>query len=306
MDPLSDHPTEAHEAAGNAIERPDDPTPPAAPGSDRILHQPAGIRPPLSYSQQRLWFMDQLEPGSIDYNRTFALRLSGPLDLDSLRHSLNEIVRRHEVLRTSFPAIEGRPFQQVNPPHPLDIPLLDLSGLPGPDRRSEAARLARQVASRPFDLIHDLLIRPGLIRLDQEQHVLHLTTHHIAFDGFSESIFLRELAALYTAARAGADPQLAEPVIQYGDYAAWERQRAQGGALNEDLAYWRKALSDLSPRPGLPTLEGESPAVDGAVGQERLELPGPLSEAVRGVCRREGVTPFMMFASVFVLLLHRL
>jgi amino acid adenylation domain-containing protein len=274
-------------------------------GADRIPPQPPGARLPLSYSQQRIWFMGQLKPGSIEYNRNFALRLSGPLDLDVLQNGLNEIVRRHAVLRTTFPVVEGVPVQQVNQVRSVDLPVLDLSDLAVPDRQPEATRVACQMASRPFDLAHELLIRPQIIRLDRDTHVLSVTTHHISFDGISELLFLRELGACYSASRRGITPKLPDLVIQYADFAVWERARSQRGAFDDHLAYWRKALADLLP-PSLPTMEQGSPVVSGRAGRETLELGGHLSERLHDVCQLEGTTPFMMFASTFVLLLQRL
>ncbi|HLE04353.1 MAG TPA: amino acid adenylation domain-containing protein [Anaerolineales bacterium] len=279
--------------------------PPSPSGSGNILRQPTGSRFPLSYSQERLWFMDQLHPGSIAYNRPWAVRLTGPLDFDCLSRSVNEIIRRHAVLRTTFPAVGGIPMQQVNEFRPLKLPLIDLSETPDDSRQSEAVRIACQISIRPFDLARDMIIRPYILRLEEDQHVLLLTTHHIGFDGMSESIFLNELSVLYAGARAGIPSPLTEPSIQYGDYAAWERERSRGRALDKPLAYWREALSDLSPWSGLQA-ESSYTGTQGEAGKESRDLDKAASDALRNMCRREGVTHFMAFASAFVLLLHRL
>lgn len=278
----------------------------ASAAMERIPHRLDEGDPPVSYSQQRLWFMDQLDPGGIDFNRPFAYQFDGILDVESLRSSVNEIVRRHSILRTTYPAVGGRPVQRIADPRPVRIPLIDLSGLPESERRPEAIRRASQWARRPFHLGRDLPLRPQILRLDQDRHVIVVVTHHIAFDGFSESIFMNELAGLYTARREGLEARLPEPPIQYADYAVWERQRVRGGSLDEHLAYWRAALGDLSPRPGLPALEEEPALAELAAGRETLRLGGPLSETMRAICREEGVTPFMLFFSVFAMLLHRL
>ncbi|HEX7181365.1 MAG TPA: non-ribosomal peptide synthase/polyketide synthase, partial [Thermoanaerobaculia bacterium] len=259
----------------------------------------------LSFAQQRLWFLDQLEPGSPFYNIPAALRLVGDLDPTALAWSLSEVVRRHEVLRTSFPAdAEGRPVQLVAAAKPLALPLVDLCSLESFGRREELARLAVEEARRPFDLGRGPLLRSALVRLGEREHALLLSVHHIVSDGWSMGILVRELRAAYESLWAGRAGELGELAIQYADFAAWQRQRLSGEDLGRSLEYWRERLS------GLPVLELPSDRPRGAVqsfrGATRREVLAPsLTEAVRGLGRREGATLFMTLLASLQALLAR-
>jgi non-ribosomal peptide synthetase component F len=256
---------------------------------------------PLSFAQQRLWFLDQLEPGSPLYNVSGALRAEGPLDAAVLARCLTEIVRRHEALRTTFTERDGEPFQVVQPPEPFGLPVIDLAGLP--DR---ARALAHDEAHRPFDLRQGPLLRALLLRLAAEEHVLVLTVHHIASDGWSMGILIRELAALYPAIAEGRTPSLPELPVQYPDFAVWQRSWLRGEVLEQEIAFWRAQLAGLPPLLALPT-DRPRPAVQSFRGAVRpVRLPSGLTRELEALARREGATLFMVLLAGFQTLLARL
>src|SRR5215207_82440 len=195
---------------------------------------------PTSFAQQRLWFLDQLEPGTAAYNIPAAVRLHGALDVAAFGRALTEIVRRHEALRTTFAVRDGQPVQLIHPAGPLELPVTDLGHLGAELREAEARRLAAEEARRPFDLAAGPLLRVQLLRLADDEHVALLTMHHIVSDGWSMGVLVREVAALYEAFAAGRPSPLAELPVQYADYAAWQRERLQGEVLDRQLAYWRE------------------------------------------------------------------
>ncbi|PYS97072.1 MAG: hypothetical protein DMF50_02030, partial [Acidobacteria bacterium] len=208
---------------------------------------------PLSFAQRRLWFIDQLQPGSPAYNIPLALRLTGRLDPDALERSLEAIVSRHEVLRTVFPLEDGEPVQAVGPAATVSLPRVDLGVLPRPERETEALRLAAEEARAPFDLARGPLFRGRLLRRSDEDHILLLTMHHIVADGWSIGVLLRELQTFYDAHVTGRPPLLPHMPIQYADYASWERSHAEGGRAEAQAAYWRKQLSGAPTALDLPT-----------------------------------------------------
>ncbi|MCP4660733.1 MAG: amino acid adenylation domain-containing protein, partial [bacterium] len=211
---------------------------------------------PLSFAQQRLWFLDRLQPGSPRYNIPTVLRLKGRLDRRALTLALSEIVRRHEVLRTRYPAVDGVPVQTIEPMAELPLVLVDLDRLPASQRRATARELARREARRPFDLARGPVLRAALLRHAAGEHHLLLTVHHIAFDGWSRGVFLRELAAVYQAGCAGrAVPDLPELAVQYADFAVWQREWLTGEVLEAQLAYWREQLD----APPVLELAGDRP-----------------------------------------------
>ena len=276
------------------------------PGKLEIAPRPAGIPTPLSYGQQLLWLHAQLAPGLPVYNEPITIHRIGPLDVAALERSLSEIVRRHEAWRTTFATVDGNPVQVVNPPPTITLPVTDLRGLDEIDREVEALRLAAADASEPFDLAACPLFRARLIRLGDEEHRLFLTLHHIIFDGVSTySVFLPELTNLYEAFSAGQPSPLAELSIQYGDYAYWQRQRVEGGLLDDQMAYWRKQLAGDLPATMLPA-DRVRPARETFRGaMQAFALPQDLSAALKALCRREGVTLFMTLLAVFKVLLFR-
>ena len=207
---------------------------------------------PLSFAQQRLWFLHLLDPQSSAYNMSFALRLSGQLDIPALERALNEIVRRHEVLRTTFDALDGEPVQLIATTQPLEVPLTDLSSLPPEQREAETQRLVVQDALQPFDFARGPMLRASLLRLAAEEHVLSLTMHHIVSDGWSMGVLVHEFAALYTAFSNGRLSPLEELPIQYADYARWQREWLSGEVLAEQLSYWKRRLAGAPPVLELP------------------------------------------------------
>lgn len=214
----------------------------------RALSRDADL--PLSFAQQRLWFLDQLMPGSVGYNMPRALRIRGPLNMAALERSLTEIMRRHEALRTCFISVDDRPIQRVASAESFVLPLIDLCRLPESERGTEAQRLADEEAARPFDLTRDLLLRAKVLRLGAEDHIFLYTMHHIASDGWSLGVFARELSALYDAFSQGKPSPLPELPIQYADFAIWQRGWLQGEVLEEQLPYWKKQLDGVAPQIG--------------------------------------------------------
>ncbi|WP_164019628.1 non-ribosomal peptide synthetase, partial [Pyxidicoccus trucidator] len=260
---------------------------------------------PLTSAQQRLWFFEQREPGSPLYNIPGALRLEGHLDVRALEHSFEELVRRHEVLRTTFESRDGQPVQVVSPAARLPLEVVELEPEPGASRPQEALRLASEEARRPFDLSRGPLLRARLLRLGGQEHLLVATMHHIISDGGSMGVLLRELGVLYGAFSAGRPSPLPELPLQYGDYALWQRDWLQGEVLDQQVSWWRQQLAGAPPALELPT-DRPRPAVQTYRGATRpVRLSGELSRALKDLCQREGVTPFMLLLAGFQTLLHR-
>jgi amino acid adenylation domain-containing protein len=259
---------------------------------------------PLSFAQQRLWFLQQLEPESPAYSLPGALRLSGKLDRGALERSASEIVRRHEALRTTFRTVRGEPVQIVHPAAPVRIPLLDLSGIAGP-REGHLREILAAEALRPFDLEAGPLLRLLLVRLGADEHVLFFNLHHVISDGWSVGVLVRELTALYGAASRGETATLPELPVQYADFAVWQRQWLQGEVLESQLAYWRERLAGAPeilslatdrPRPAVQTYRG---ATRGRV------LPAGLAEPLRRLGRKASATLFTALLAGFKGLLQR-
>ena len=260
---------------------------------------------PASFAQERLWFLDQWEPNSAVYNLASAFRLSGGLDVTALQQALNEIVRRHEVLRTTFAAQDGQPYQVIAPQLTVELPVVDLQGLPAAQREIEARRLAREEIVRPFDLARGPLFRALLLRLDTEEHLLTVGTHHIVSDGWSDGILFRELEALYEAYHNGQSSPLAELPIQYADFAEWQREWLRGKVLERQLSYWREQLGGAPPSLELPT-DRPRPSLQTYRGAgQSLLLPTTLADSLRALSRQERVTLFMTLLAAFQTLLHR-
>jgi amino acid adenylation domain-containing protein len=280
----------------------------AAAAAPPIVRQPRDGRLPLSFGQQRLWFLDQLEPGSAAYNMPWAVRMEGRLDPGALAGSLSEVVCRHEALRTVFQLPEGEdePEQRILPARPVPLPLVDLGSLSREARQAAARHLATLEARRPFELSRGPLLRPILLRLAGEEHVLLLTLHHVAGDGWSMSVLMNELAALYGAGAAGRPSPLAELPVQYADYAAWQRAWLTGNVLAAQLSFWRAALAGVPSLLDLPT-DRPRPALQTFRGARRAAvLPTGLAEGVRELGRSRGTTGFMVVLAALQILLHRL
>jgi hypothetical protein len=259
---------------------------------------------PLSFAQQRLWFLDQLMPGNAFYNIPAAVRLTGALDPEALRRGFEEIVRRHESLRTTFDNAGDEPVQRIAPPARVELPVEDLAGLPGAESEERALLLAAEEARAPFDLHRGPLLRIRLLRLGERDHVVLLTMHHIISDGWSMNVLIRELVTLYETFASGATPPRAELSIQYADFAAWQREHLSGAALEAQLAYWRERLAGASGVLNLPT-DYPRPAAQSFRGaRRRLELSRELAEALGELSRREGVTLFMTLLAAFLALLN--
>ncbi|HEU0055564.1 MAG TPA: condensation domain-containing protein, partial [Longimicrobium sp.] len=275
---------------------------PAAAG----IRRRAGTEPvPLSFAQQRLWFVDRLEPGNLAYNTPTVLRLRGRLDRAALARSLDEVVRRHEALRTSFPVVDGEPVQAVAPAAPLPLPVVDLAELPADEREREARRLARDEAARPFDLERGPLLRASLLRLAEEEHLALFTVHHAISDAWSTRVLMRELTVLYDAFSRGEPSPLPDLPVQYADYTLWQRERVSGALLDEQLAYWREALAGAPPVLELPTDRPRTPWPDPAGAVRPFFLPADTGRALAEVAQREGATLFMVMMAAWQLLLGR-
>src|SRR5437588_5785146 len=259
---------------------------------------------PLSFAQQRLWFLDQLLPGNSFYNIPAALRLSVPLSIPVLEQSLNEIVHRHEALRTTFVTNDGEPVQVISAKEHVGLGVTDLRYLPAAEREAEAIRLATEEAQQPFDLSRGPLVRTSLLRLEEADYVFLLTMHHIVTDGWSMNIFFQELTTLYNAFALGRPSPLAELAIQYADYAVWQREWLQGEVLEGQLNYWREQLRDL-PLLQMPT-DRARPAVQAFRGaQHTFELGQTLSGALKALSQGEGATLYMTLLGGFQVLLNR-
>ncbi|HEY0734368.1 MAG TPA: amino acid adenylation domain-containing protein, partial [Herpetosiphonaceae bacterium] len=264
---------------------------------------------PLSFAQQRLWFLDQLEPNNPFYNVPAAVRLAGALDVGALQQSLNALVRRHETLRTTFAvraAEQGvqEPAQVIAPQLRIDLPVVDLQALAVDEREAEVERITIEESRQPFDLRRGPLIRARLLRLAPGEHVLLLTLHHIISDGWSTRVLIRDLTACYAAFEQGVAPQLPTLPIQYADYAVWQRSSLAGETLESQVSYWRRQLADL-PLLDLPT-DYPRPAIQDFRGTlQSVMLPRKLTAALRELSQREGTTLFMTLLAAFQVLLGR-
>src|SRR5918992_707022 len=259
----------------------------------------------LSFAQERLCFLDQLEGPSATYNEQVGLRLSGLLDVGALQRSLGEIVRRHEVLRTSFPTVEGVAVQRIAPVLEVGLPVVELQGLDEGERDAEVRRLAAEEARRPFDLARGPLLRVCLLKLGEEEHGLLLTAHHIVADGWSGEVFIRELSALYQAFSRGLPSPLAGLPIQYADFAQWQRRWLRGEVLEGQLAYWRGQLAGAPSLLELPTDHPRPPVQRFRGATVAFGLDSELTHGLKGLSQRAGVTLFMTLLGAFVTLLSR-
>ncbi|MFL6235266.1 MAG: amino acid adenylation domain-containing protein, partial [Thermoanaerobaculia bacterium] len=263
-------------------------------------------RLPLSFAQERLWFLDRLRPGETLYNLPLVLRLEGEMRVPALAAAFGEIVRPHDARRPLIAEREGEPVQVEMPPGRWDLPAVDLSGLPPEARERAAARLSLEEAARPFDLARGPLLRTTLLRLGPERHELLLILHHVVSDGWSMGVLVREVGALYAAALDGRPSPLPELPVQYADFALWQRRWLTGEALERHTGYWRERLRGLPAETGLPT-DRPRPAVPSHHGAEhRFALGGGVVAALEALARREGTTPFMVLAASLLALLSRL
>uniref|UniRef100_UPI00366DD20C condensation domain-containing protein n=1 Tax=Plantactinospora solaniradicis TaxID=1723736 RepID=UPI00366DD20C len=293
---LFDTPTVAGLAEVIDVSTPGAVTPPIVPvDRDGLL--------PLSFAQQRLWFLAQLEPDSVEYNMPMPVHLAGELDVAALAVALTGLVARHEVLRTRLVAdADGVPWQVVDPPASFDLPLIDLSGEDDPVAAVEVWREADAVV--PFDLAAGPLFRATLLRLGADEHVLALAMHHVVADEWSAGILRRELDALYAAARDGGQPALPVLPVQYADFAVWQRQWLTGDVLDDQLDYWRDRL-DAVPTLELPT-DRPRPAQRSSAGAVlKFVVPAEVVDGLRVLSRDAGVSMFMTVFAAFNVLLGR-
>ncbi len=260
---------------------------------------------PLSFPQQRLWFLDQLEPGSILYNVTRSVRLRGRLDVEALRRSLEGLVERHEVFRTTFAVVEGEPRQRIAERGSIPLPVTDLSSLSPAEREEAAARVARREEQTPFDLAGGPLLRAQLLRMSEDEHVLVLANHHIVSDAWSAGILFRELGALYGASAGGVASPLPPLSIQYADFAQWQRGADHGQVLSRQLSYWKARLEGAPHVLDLPA-DRPRPPVQGFRGaRETLTLSASTTAALSAFSQKEGLTLFMSLFAAFNALLSR-
>jgi amino acid adenylation domain-containing protein len=269
-----------------------------------IPRRAAAQHHPLSFAQQRLWFLEQLEPDG-PYKIPAAFRLRGPLQVSALEQSVNEIINRHEVLRTTFIEIDGRPVQIVAPQLTLSIPVEDLTRLPEVERGERVKQIAARLREQPFDFVQGPLVGAALVRLAEEEYHFWFLMHHIVSDGWSIGVLLNELSAAYAAFTAGQQPELAKLRIQYADFAVWQRAWLQGETLDRQMKYWKERLGTNPPTLELPT-DRPRPLVQsyrGASLTHLIELG--FTGRLKTLARRENVTPYMFLLAIFKTLLGR-
>lgn len=255
---------------------------------------------PASFAQQRLWFLDRLFPNTAFYNVPTTLRLTGILDLAALEQSFNEIVSRHEVLRTSFDTVDGELVQVISPQFTVSLPIIDLQQLPLNERAAAAQQAIASIIEQPFNLATGALLRIVLLQLGESEYVLAIVLHHIVFDEWSSALLIKELGLLYTAFCTGTHSPLPDLTIQYADFAHWQRERLQGELLATQISYWRSQLQDL---PVLALACDRKQTSNGAT--KFLELPQNLYQALLALSQREGATLFMTLLAAFQTLLYR-
>jgi amino acid adenylation domain-containing protein len=260
---------------------------------------------PLSFAQQRVWWFEELEPGSAVYARSPMLRLKGRLDRAALQRSLADVVSRHAALRTTFYVRDDQPVQLVQPPTMVPLPLIDLNVVAPVERLSEALRRADNEARRPFDLARGPLLRAHLFRLHEQDHLLLVVVHHMAFDGWSAAVFVRELTSLYQAHADAAPVALAALPINYVDYATWQHSQQQRARHEEELGYWRSQLGDAPDVLELPTDHPRRPMRSYAGAHHSFSLPKRLVDGLRSLARESGATPHMVLLASFQALLAR-
>ena len=260
---------------------------------------------PTSFAQQRMWFFDQLEPGSDLYNIGAAVRLKGELDIEALEESLSAIVERHEALRSVFKEEGGEVVQELQRAEKVKVKVVKVRGSKQEEREEEAEKIAEQEVSRGFDLGRGPLMRVVVIEAGEQEHVLVVSMHHIVSDGWSMGILIREMGEIYEGKRRGREAKVEEMKVQYGEYAAWERERLQGEVIEEQIKYWREQLGGRLPEMELRT-DHPRPAIQSYRGARRsVMLPSPLIAAIARLSQREGLTLFMTLLAAFKTLLHR-
>jgi hypothetical protein len=260
---------------------------------------------PVSYAQQRLWFLHQLDPDSPTYNIPAVVRLTGKLNIDALTRSVNELVRRHESLRTTFVAIDGQPYQTIAPAREIDIDMEDLRALPELERGAAAIEIAARQAAMPFDLSAGPLLRVKTLWMGEEDHVVIMVAHHIISDAWSQGILVNEVTALYQAFTNGGESPLPELEVQYADFARWQRDWLREDVLAEQLGYWKKQLEGAPPLLELPA-DRPRPDVQSNRGATRsFNVPSGAYQGLKRLSQRQGATLFMTLLAAFNVLIHR-
>ena len=260
---------------------------------------------PLSFAQERLWFLNQLEPESAFYNIPIALRLRGPLNIAALEGTLNELIRRHEVLRTTFTPAGGKPEQFINAARPQPLTVIDLIDLKPEQREAALQNAIKEDARTPFDLVRGPLVRRRLLRVREAEHVVLLTMHHIVSDGWSMGVLVKEVAALYEAHQHGESSPLPELEIQYADFAVWQREWLQGEVLEDELSYWKQQLADAPEVLELP-MDRPRPRLESFSGAyQSLVLSVDIARRLTEVSQQQGTTLFMTLLAAFQALLYR-
>ncbi|MFB2896155.1 condensation domain-containing protein, partial [Aerosakkonemataceae cyanobacterium BLCC-F50] len=259
----------------------------------------------LSFAQQRLWFLHQLSPDSQSYNMLEALRLEGSLNVTALEQSLSELINRHEILRTNFPTVEGKPVQLIAPPTVLSLPIHDLQGLSTEEQTAHIQQIVKSIASKPFDLAVEPLIQFTLLQLSQEEYVFLLKMHHIIYDGWSLSIFFRELSQLYEAFTQGLPSLLPKLSIQYADFAVWQRQWLTGEVLERQLNYWQEQLAGAPLVLELPSDRTRPPVQSFQGGVQTFQLDSELSQRLKQLSQESEATLFMTLLAAFFILISR-
>jgi hypothetical protein len=271
----------------------------------RLLRGQAAKGLPLSFAQERHWFLQQLAPDSHDYNLSKAVRLTGRLKAPALEQTLSEINRRHEILRTTYAVVEGQPVQVISPAERLALQVVGLKDLTHAEREAKAERLATDESWRSFNLSAGPVLRTTLLKLDEDEHVMLFTLHHIAGDGASLGVLIRELTTLYHAYAGGEPSPLPELPIQYADFAVWQRERLQGEVIQEHLAYWKRQLGGQIPKLRLLT-DRPPPVAQTRRGDSQFVYVGAgVVQALSALGRKEGATHFMTLMAAFQTLLHR-
>jgi non-ribosomal peptide synthetase component F len=260
---------------------------------------------PLSFAQQRLWFLNQIDSNSSFYNIPAAVNLKGKLNIAALERSLNEVLRRHEALRTNLIAQEGQPVQIIHPTSTFTLPVFDLREFDQSEQETEVWKKVKEETQHSFDLSQSLLVRATLLQISVEEHVLLLTMHHIVSDGWSMAVFIREMAALYAAFTSESSSPLPELPIQYVDFAHWQRQWLQGEVLQQQLSYWKQQLDNTPTVLEIPTDRPRSPIQTFRGAHHSFTISSSLSKSIKTLSQREGTTLFMTLLAAFNVLLYR-
>ena len=276
------------------------------PSALPLLPVPRTEQLPLTFPQERIWFLQQLEPGSTNYNVPRALRVRGEFDPEILREVFDDLERRHEILRTTFPSVGGRPVQRVHPPQGVPVVMVDLQQVPEPDLEERVRAEILQAGQVPFDLAQGPLLRLALLRLTPREHVLVVVEHHLIHDGWAQGVFLRDFLELYAARAAGRSPELPDLPVQYADFAVWQRATVEGERLEALLGHWQSRLQGAPPLLDLPTDRPRPAQLASRGDQEVLVVDAGLADGLRALGREHGGTLFMTMFAAFTTLLHRL